>query len=380
MREVQLGDVVSRVATRNSVGNENVLTISAVHGLVNQREFFNRRIASADVSQYYLLERGDFAYNKSYSDGWPVGVVRQLERYESGVVSPLYICFRPHREKVSPEFLQHYFDSGVLDDAIRDIAKEGVRNHGLLNVRVPDFFSLKMILPSPEEQRNIAEILDEVDEQLAGLRSVRAKAAHWLQGVRRRLISEQGDGELVEIGRLGQVVTGRTPDAGPRLGQGDGVPFVTPSEIVDGESVLDSAREARRGDFNVVEIPSGSTLVVCIGFGTGKVGLLGHSACVNQQINAVIPGEGVDPHFLFHAICEASAKIKVASSLQVTPIVNKSTFSQIQVMAPPSLPRQQEISRVLLQASLYLDQVDANIEKVKHLKRALMDGLLAGTG
>ncbi|MFD5268568.1 restriction endonuclease subunit S [Streptomyces sp. NPDC058335] len=249
---------------------------------------------------------------------------------------------------------------------------------GQVELSRSELLRVPISLPSLAEQQRIAEILDELDEQLARLRNLRAKTENWLQGMRRRLISETRDGELVAIGHLGRVVTGKTPDVGPRLGHGHSIPFVTPSEIVDGEAVLDSTREAWRGEANVVEVPSGSTLVVCIGFGTGKVGLLEHRACVNQQINAVVPGGQVDPHFLFESICEASAKVKAASSLQVTPILNKSTFSQIQLFVP-SFSRQKEISSVLRQVRSELDQFDVNIEKVQHLKRALMNGLLAGS-
>ena len=63
---------------KNSEGNTNVLTISARHGLISQDDFFNKNIASEDTSTYFLLQRGDFAYNKSYSAGYPLGAIKSL--------------------------------------------------------------------------------------------------------------------------------------------------------------------------------------------------------------------------------------------------------------------------------------------------------------
>src|SRR5690606_17078293 len=143
----ELHQVAERVTTRNASRNNNVLTISAQHGLVSQSEFFNRRVASADLRNYYLIERGDFAYNKSYSSGYPFGVMRRLERYGVGVVSPLYICFRPDSERTDSNFLAHYFEAGILEEGLGLVAKEGIRNHGLLNVAVGDFFGLQIAVP-----------------------------------------------------------------------------------------------------------------------------------------------------------------------------------------------------------------------------------------
>ncbi|MFG3504074.1 restriction endonuclease subunit S [Streptomyces sp. NPDC047821] len=354
-----------------------MLTISAAHGLVSQREFFNRPVAGADLSQYYLLRAGDFAYNRSHSDGWPAGVVRTLDRYDSGVVSPLYICFRPDATVVDPSYLRHYFTSGVLDKDILWIAKEGVRNHGLLNVRVDDFFDLELRLPALPEQRRIAEVLDEADAQEAALRALREKTCRWLDGVRHHLLKGEDDWTWTAIDQLGKVVTGRTPEVGPPLAEGRGIPFVTPSEIDDGGVVRGSAREAARGAEGVVRIPSGATLVVCIGFGTGKVGLLEHEACVNQQINAVVPADRVDPYFLFQAISGVSNQVKSAASMQVTPIINKSRFSAIQVRVP-SYERQREIAGALRQAGRTVDDIDAQMRKVRLFRKALARDLLTG--
>ena len=90
----RLRNITTRHTKRNTIGNTNVLTISAQYGLINQAEFFNKAVASDDKSNYFLLEKGDFAYNKSYSNGYPFGAIKRLTRYEVGIVSPLYICFR----------------------------------------------------------------------------------------------------------------------------------------------------------------------------------------------------------------------------------------------------------------------------------------------
>ncbi len=66
-QELKFGDVFERVTRKNKTNNLNVLTISAQRGLINQEKYFNKSVSAKDVTGYYLLENGEFAYNKSYS-------------------------------------------------------------------------------------------------------------------------------------------------------------------------------------------------------------------------------------------------------------------------------------------------------------------------
>lgn len=166
----RLRNIATRHTKRNTIGNTNALTISAQYGLINQAEFFNKAVASDDKSNYFLLEKGDFAYNKSYSNGYPFGAIKRLTRYEVGIVSPLYICFRIKEGSVSGEYLEQYFEAGLLNHEIQAFAQEGARNHGLLNIAVDDFFNSKILLPSPEEQTAIAEIFSTADREIDLLR------------------------------------------------------------------------------------------------------------------------------------------------------------------------------------------------------------------
>ena len=166
----RLRNITTRHTKRNTIGNTNVLTISAQYGLINQAEFFNKAVASDDKSNYFLLEKGDFAYNKSYSNGYPFGAIKRLTRYEVGIVSPLYICFRIKDGSVSGEYLEQYFEAGLMNHEIQAFAQEGARNHGLLNIAVDDFFNSKILLPLPEEQTAIAEVLSTADREIDLLR------------------------------------------------------------------------------------------------------------------------------------------------------------------------------------------------------------------
>ena len=162
-QEKKLNEVFSRVTRKNAENNQNVLTISAQYGLISQLEFFKKSVASSDVTGYYLLHKGEFAYNKSTSQGRPVGAIKPLRLYDKGVVSTLYICFKCNNSE-EINFWEQYFDAGILDREILSIAQEGARNHGLLNIPTGDFFGLNIILPTFPEMKKIAECLYSLDE------------------------------------------------------------------------------------------------------------------------------------------------------------------------------------------------------------------------
>ncbi|MCD7810967.1 MAG: restriction endonuclease subunit S, partial [Ruminococcus sp.] len=83
----ELGELVDRVVRKNTNNISNLpLTISAQYGLVDQYTYFNNRVASRDVSNYYLVLNGEFAYNKSTSDGFPFGAIKRLDMYENSTL------------------------------------------------------------------------------------------------------------------------------------------------------------------------------------------------------------------------------------------------------------------------------------------------------
>ena len=161
--QVRLSDVCQRIHTKNfNTQCQLVLTIAAQYGLVSQKDFFKKSIASDNLEGYYLIEKDDFAYNKSYSTDYPWGAVKRLELYSQGVLSPLYICFRPNTNIIVPDYLSHYFESTKWHKGIADIAGEGARNHGLLNLSVVDYFNTTHRIPSMPEQKVIADVLNKL--------------------------------------------------------------------------------------------------------------------------------------------------------------------------------------------------------------------------
>ena len=160
----KLGELAHRVVRKNEDGQSDLpLTISAQYGLVDQRDYFNNQVASRDLSGYYLLERGEFAYNKSTSVESPWGAIKRLTKYEKGCLSTLYICFG--LDGADPDFMITYYETDRWYKPIQMIAAEGARNHGLLNIAPNDFFKTELVLPSTrDEQRAIGAFFSDLDD------------------------------------------------------------------------------------------------------------------------------------------------------------------------------------------------------------------------
>ena len=162
----KMNDFCSRIATKNKDAKCSlVLTIAAQYGLVNQESFFNKSVASENLTGYYLLHKGEFAYNRSYSAGYDWGAVKRLDNYDEGVLSTLYICFKINETIVDSDYLTYYFESTKWHRGLSDIAGEGARNHGLLNVSMTDYFNTKHRFPVIEEQKAIVKMLNAITEK-----------------------------------------------------------------------------------------------------------------------------------------------------------------------------------------------------------------------
>jgi type I restriction enzyme S subunit len=167
-RFLELGEVTSRVLRRNTVGCDRTLSISGRRGLVLQDEYFNRSITPESGGGQVLLLRGEFAFNRSASDGYPYGATKRLDDYAQGVVSSIYTCFALAQDSpVGSDYLVQLLESGFLDPQLRRMNNIGSRAHGLLNITAEDYFRLRLPVPGALQQASIVRALKAQDTELA---------------------------------------------------------------------------------------------------------------------------------------------------------------------------------------------------------------------
>ena len=191
-KEVTLGDIATRVTRKNSNGEtDRPLTIASIEGLVDQRTYFGKTVASKDMSGYFLLKNGEYAYNKSYSVGYDYGSIKRLDKYDVGALSTLYICFALNNDQ-NTDFFNCYFNGLSWYNQMAEICAEGARNHGLLNVSATDFFNIRLSIPSsPEEQQRIADFLSSVDAVITTCEQEVANLEMQKKAVMKKIFSQE---------------------------------------------------------------------------------------------------------------------------------------------------------------------------------------------
>lgn len=365
--EERLKHYFKRLTRKNSEKNQNVLTISAQYGLISQEDFFNKSVASEDKSNYFLLKKGDFAYNKSYSNGYPYGAIKRLDYYEKGIVSPLYICLESLQENTSDYFAQ-YFEAGLLNKEIHAVAQEGARNHGLLNIAVEDFFNTRVVVPKVPEQEKIAEILagqDRVIELKEKLLAEKQKQKKYLMQQlltgKKRLPGFSGEWKKVELGDIFEYIQPTnyivksnvyndkylTPvlTAGKSFilgytNENDGIFYDIPVVIFD-----DFTTSSQYVDFSFKVKSSAMKILKC-----------------KQEYNII---------FSFHAL--QSVRYTVGGHERHW--ISKFSYIPIKV---PSLKEQTAIAEILSTADKEIELLKKDIEQEKLKKKSLMQLLLTG--
>jgi type I restriction enzyme S subunit len=184
------------------------------------------------------------------------------------------------------------------------------------------------------------------------------------------------DWDMAEVGDLGEVITGTTPSTFVKEYWNGEYPFVTPTDMTEGKYVKETERKVtEKGLQKGRLIPKDSVLVTCIA-SVGKIALASEPCITNQQINAIICKEGVDPHYVYYATAFRSNMLKNWAGRTTNPIVKKSLFEKFPLALPRNVNEQQKIAEVLSTLDEAIQKTSEVIAKTERLKKGLMQELL----
>ena len=299
----RLGDFTERVKRKNKYNLSKLpLTISAKYGLVDQITFFNKIVASTDMSNYYLLKKGEFAYNKSYSNDYPWGAIKRLDNYEQGVLSALYICFTT-QDNVESDFILQYFESPKWHKSVSEIAVEGARNHGLLNISVQNFFQTYHYVPKEKkEQTKIATLLHLIDERIA----TQNKIIEDLKKLKCAIIDytiETLQTDYIEFSEVYDMAgEGGTPSTSNMEYYKNGcIPFVKIEDLKQKYLVSnkDHITELGLQKSSAWLIPTNSILF-SNGATIGEISITTYPVCTKQGILGIVPKVNFDTEYLYY--------------------------------------------------------------------------------
>lgn len=294
-KQVKLSDFTERIIRKNKNNETDLpLTISSKDGLVDQISFFNKTVASKDISNYYLLRNGEFAYNKSYSVGYDFGSIKRLERYPMGALSTLYICFT--LTKHNGDYIKTYFDSLKWYKEIYMISAEGARNHGLLNVPTDEFFdTYHYITDNPDEQQKIAAFMNLIDKRIQKQQQLLENIKKYKRGVMRAIFRDKSFvfskatvWKSIHLGDECVFFSGGTPKSTDSSYYGGSIPFIRSGEI-HGEKTELFLTEAGLQNSSAKMVSKGDLLIALYGATSGEVDISKIDGAINQAILCIRP-------------------------------------------------------------------------------------------
>ncbi len=367
----KLSDYATRITRKNSNMESNLpLTISASEGLIEQTAFFNNVVASTNMSGYYLLRKGEFAYNKSYSNGYPFGAVKKLEKYEQGALSPLYIVFSI-AESVNDDYIVYYFETSNWHREVAKRAAEGARNHGLLNIGADDFLDITIAVPKDKrEQEQLAAFFRSLDSQIATFQQKLERLKQMKSACLRSMFPSSGGGILPLIrfnGYEGEWITMKM------------------SQIINVNSGMDYKR------LNPGTIPvygtGGYMLSVDKSISDVDAIGIGRKGTIDNPMFLRAPFWTIDTLFYMtlkkefdldfvFALCQTINWRSLDESTGV-PSLSKKNIENVEVSVPRDIEEQRRIAAFFSSIDKKISIHTQQIEKLKQLKSACLDKMIA---
>ena len=390
----KLGELCERVTRKNITGESDLpLTIASQYGLIDQRDFFNKVVAAKDMSNYYLLKKGEFAYNKSYSNGYDFGSIKRLNAYEQGCLSTLYICFGITSDDIESDYLECFFDTLKWYSDITMICAEGARNHGLLNVDTKAFFDEVTIeMPSSkEEQRKISSYLNNLDNLITLHQRKYEKLLVIKKSMLGKMFPKAGekvpeirfagftdDWEQRKLGEMGSTFTGLSGKTKDDFGHGE-AQFVTYMNVYTNPVADLNMTEKVEVDPRQQSVKYGDIFFTTSSETPDEVGMssvwLGDAG--NTYLNSFCfgyrPEKKIDPYYMAFMLRSAAVRKKLIYLAQGISRYNisKNRAMNIEILLP-GLDEQKKIGEYFKSLDHLITLHQREVNKLKNLKKSLL--------
>ena len=392
----RLGDLCERIMRKNSENQSDLpLTISSIDGLVDQRDYFNKVVAAKDMSGYYLLKRGEFAYNKSYSVGYDYGTIKRLNKYDEGCLSTLYICFAIKSNAIDSNYLECFFDSLVWYKDMANVCTEGARNHGLLNVDIEEFFNIKVVYPADiEEQKKTAKILNNLDEKIKAEKTNVEKLKALKSSMLTKMFPKEGESvpelrfkgftdpwEQRKLGEIADIVGGGTPST-TNLNYWDGdIDWYAPAEITGQIYINSSQRRITNLGYESSSakiLPPGTVLFTSRA-GIGKTAILTRKGCTNQGFQSIVPHcNELDSYFIFSRSDELKQYGELVGAGSTFVEVSGKQMEAMNLMMPLTMKEQKKIGTYFEKIDHLITLHQRKYEKLLDVKKAFLEKMIGG--
>jgi type I restriction enzyme S subunit len=344
---------------------------------------FIRVPASQKQIEKYRLRPGDVLFNSTNSPEL-VGKTTTFQGHKEPVVfSNHFIRLRVDESKLDAEYLARWL---IKQWQLRTFERFCTRWVNQATVRKEDLLALEIPLPSLDEQKHIAAILNKANRLRRLRRYARELSDGYLGSVFLEMfgdpVSNPMGWERAKVSDLGKVQTGNTPSRSNPENYGDFIEWIKSDNITNDEMFVSRSREmlSKAGLKNGRFVNPGSILVVCIAgspTSIGNIALTDRRVAFNQQINAVTPYKGVDPIFLYGLFRVAKPQVQRSTTLGMKRIITKSKFEKL-VLIKPSFPLQQEFAEIVQKYERLRAQQREAERQAEHLFQSLLHRAFRG--
>jgi type I restriction enzyme S subunit len=388
---VKLGEVIEEVRERNLSNDQLPLLTSSRKGIYLQDEYFNRIVASENLSNYKVIRKGQFTYRSMSDDG--TFVFNRLENMEVGLVSPAYYVFQV-RKGYSGSFLKYFINNSIevkkqIYKEIEGTTRTALRFNQLKNFIVP--------LPPLSEQRKIAQILETVDNAIEKTEKIIEKYKRIKQGLMQDLltkgIDEKGNIRSEKTHKFKDSPLGRIPEEWEVVRLGEILKFLkgkTPRKLYDyeeeGMTIYLTPEYLRKNNCDVAFCKKEETLlanediiILWDGSNAGEVfwAEKGAVASTMAKIDITSSDFPIYKKFLYYYLKSNEFVFKYQVKGSGIPHFEKDILNTLNSVFPP-LSEQKRIAEILSQIDQAIEKEEKYKEKLERLKKGLMEDLLTG--